>query len=118
MVLGADGVMVPFRPRGVLSARPVVWLSDGARQLWRLFDECLSAYGTGILDFYHAVQNLWKAAVAYMERPPVDFGIFWLFHFLQWGIFLVDALLHRTLKHCGMVTALSVRPRRNPSPPA
>jgi hypothetical protein len=42
----------------------VVWLSDGARGLWRLYEEQFSASATGILDFYHAAQNLWKSAAA------------------------------------------------------
>jgi hypothetical protein len=32
----------------------VVWLSDGARGLWCLLEECFTAYAMGILDFYHA----------------------------------------------------------------
>ena len=35
-----------------MHASQVVWLSDGARGLWRLFEERFTAYGTGILDFY------------------------------------------------------------------
>jgi len=51
--------------QGIASAPQVVWLSDGARGLWRLFDECLMAYATGVLDFYHAAQHLWKGAAAW-----------------------------------------------------
>jgi hypothetical protein len=53
--------------QGLLSAPQVVWLSDGARGLWRLFDERFTDYATGILDFYHAVQNLWKGAAAWLD---------------------------------------------------
>jgi hypothetical protein len=53
--------------QGILSASQVVWLSDGARGLWRLFDERLADYATGILDFYHAAQHLWKAAAAWLD---------------------------------------------------
>jgi hypothetical protein len=128
MVLGADGVMVPFRPsggqptgktrwheikvgvlarlgqhrtrtgkvvtrlhhrrlvavlgdidaltprlwleavrQGISQAPQVVWLSDGARGLWRLYDERLAVYAMGILDFYHAVQYLWKGAAAWLD---------------------------------------------------
>jgi hypothetical protein len=38
----------------------VVWLSDGARGLWRLYEVQLAAVAVGIRDFYHAVQYLWK----------------------------------------------------------
>jgi hypothetical protein len=48
-------------------APQVVWLSDGARGLWRLFEEQFSASATGILDFYHAAQNLWKSAAAWLD---------------------------------------------------
>ena len=50
--------------QGIRSAPQVVWLSDGARGLWCLFEECFTAYAMGILDFYHAAQQLWK------EQPP------------------------------------------------
>jgi hypothetical protein len=53
--------------QGIRNAPQVVWLSDGARGLWRLFDERLAAYAMGILDFYHAVQHLWKSAAAWLD---------------------------------------------------
>jgi hypothetical protein len=53
--------------QGIRHAPQVVWLSDGARGLWRLFEECFPAYATGILDFYHAAQHLWKAAAAWLD---------------------------------------------------
>lgn len=37
------------------------------RGFWGLYDEYLSAYARGILDFYHAVQNLWKGAAAWLD---------------------------------------------------
>ena len=45
----------------------VVGLSDGARGRWRLFEERLTAYATGLWDFYHAVQQRWKRAAAWLE---------------------------------------------------
>ena len=53
--------------QGIRNAPQVVWLSDGGRGLWRLFDECFAASATGILDFYHAAQNLWKSAAAWLD---------------------------------------------------
>jgi hypothetical protein len=53
--------------QGLRNAPQVVWLSDGGRGLWRLFDECFAPYATGILDFYHAAQNLWKSAAAWLD---------------------------------------------------
>jgi hypothetical protein len=39
--------------------------------LWRLFDERFAEVATGILDFYHAAQNLWKRAAAWLDgRTP------------------------------------------------
>lgn len=54
--------------RPSLSTAPqVVWLSDGARGLWRLYEERLAASTMGILDLYHAVQSLWKGAAAWLD---------------------------------------------------
>ena len=53
--------------QGIIRAPQVVWLSDGGRGLWRLFEEQFSASATGILDFYHAAQNLWKSAAAWLD---------------------------------------------------
>jgi hypothetical protein len=53
--------------QGILSNETIVWLSDGGRGFWRLFDECFAQYATGILDFYHAAQNLWKGAKAWLD---------------------------------------------------
>ena len=148
LVLGADGVMVPFRPTGgqptgktrwhevkvgvlarlgqhrtrtgkvitrlrqrrlvavlgdidtlkprlwleavrqsISTASQVVWLSDGARGLWRLYDERLAASAMGILDFYHAVQYLWKGAAAWLDGRTTQarrwFG--WARHRLRHG---------------------------------
>ena len=53
--------------QGILSAPQVVWRSDGGRGLWRLFDERFVCHATGVLDFYHAAHNLWKAAAAWLD---------------------------------------------------
>jgi hypothetical protein len=53
--------------QGIRHAPQVVWLSDGGRGLWRLFDERFAEVATGILDFYHAAQNLWKSAAAWLD---------------------------------------------------
>jgi hypothetical protein len=54
--------------QGIRSAPQVVWLSDGARGLWGLFAECFTTYAMGILDFYHAAQQLWKGATAWLDE--------------------------------------------------
>jgi hypothetical protein len=53
--------------QGILTAETVVWLSDGGRGFWRLFRDQFEAHAQGILDFYHAAQNLWKGAKAWLD---------------------------------------------------
>lgn len=47
---------------GILNTETIVWLSDGGRGFWGLFKNIYSKCAQGILDFYHAAQNLWKGA--------------------------------------------------------
>jgi len=71
----------------ILHTPQVVWLSDGGRGLWRLFEEQFSASATGILDFYHAAQNLWQGAAAWLDGRTTQarrwFG--WARHRLRHG---------------------------------
>jgi|TARA_B100001971_G_scaffold181496_1_gene178215 hypothetical protein len=53
--------------QGVLTAPTVVWLSDGGVGFWGLYAACFAFYAIGILDFYHAAQNLWKGAKAWLD---------------------------------------------------
>ena len=73
--------------QGIIRAPQVVWLSDGGRGLWRLFEEQFSASAMGILDFYHAAQNLWKSAAAWLDGRTTQarrwFG--WARHRLRHG---------------------------------
>ncbi len=57
--------------QGILTADCVVWLSDGGRGFWRLFRDQFASYAEGILDFYHAVQNVWKGAKAWLDGRTV-----------------------------------------------
>ena len=65
----------------------MVWLSDGGRGLWRLYDERFSGHARGILDFYHAAPYLWKGAAAWLDGRTVQarkwFG--WSRHRLRHG---------------------------------
>jgi hypothetical protein len=63
--------------QGIRRAPQVVWLSDGARGLWRLFDERFVDYAMGILDFYHAVQQLWKGAAAWLDGRTIQARRWW-----------------------------------------
>lgn len=53
--------------QGIKQAAQVVWLSDGGRGLWRLFDERFCSYAIGVLDFYHAVQNIWAGVKVWLD---------------------------------------------------
>ena len=86
--------------QGLLHAPQVVWLSDGGRGLWRLFEAHFSLHAMGILDFYHAAQNLWKAAAAWLDGRTTQARrwFVWARHRLRHGMpdgvlaDLVDAL--------------------------
>lgn len=57
--------------RGVLTAREVVVIADGAHWLWDLADEHFPE-ATQIVDWYHATHSLWQAAHAvYGEGTPL-----------------------------------------------
>jgi hypothetical protein len=53
--------------QGLKEAPQVVWLSDGARGFWRLFDQRFQPYATGVLDFYHAAQNMWAGVKVWLD---------------------------------------------------
>jgi len=53
--------------QGITQAPQVVWLSDGGRGFWRLFDERFHSYALGVLDFYHAAQNVWSGVKVWLD---------------------------------------------------
>jgi hypothetical protein len=54
--------------QGVRTAMRVVWLLDGSRGLWTVFQHLFQTVGAvAILDFYHAAQNLYKGASAWLD---------------------------------------------------
>ena len=56
-----------LRQQGRTAVR-VVWLSDGGRGFWSVFQRCFQALGaTAILDFYPAAQTLYKGAAAWLD---------------------------------------------------
>jgi len=69
------GEVDEFKPRlwlaalnqGILKAKRAVWLSDGGRGYWGVFDDYIAPYATGVLDFYHAAQNLWKGMKEWLD---------------------------------------------------
>jgi len=55
--------------QGLTTAPRVAWISDGARGLWRIFQEQFAPCGViGVLDFYHTVGQLWTAAETWYCR--------------------------------------------------
>jgi hypothetical protein len=74
--------------QGIRSAPQVVWLSDGGRGLWRLYEERFAGHGRGILDFYHAAQQLWKGAAAWLNgrTPQARRWFGWARHRLRHGM--------------------------------
>ena len=50
--------------QGLSQAPAVVWLSDGGSGFWGLYHTYFAPHAQGILDFYHAAQNLWLGAKA------------------------------------------------------
>jgi hypothetical protein len=53
--------------QGIPQAPRVVWLSDGAKGLWGLFDTWFAPYAQGVLDFYHAAQQLWRGVQVWLD---------------------------------------------------
>jgi hypothetical protein len=74
--------------QGSRSAPQAVWLSDGGRGLWRLYEERGAGQARGILDFSHAAQQLWKGAAAWLDGRTTQarrwFG--WARHRLRPGM--------------------------------
>jgi hypothetical protein len=57
--------------QGLATARQAVWISDGARGLWRVYRQQLAPHGVvGVLDFYHTVGQLWSAAEPFFHWLP------------------------------------------------
>ncbi len=57
--------------QGILDAERVVWLCDGGRGFWRLFTDQFKNHAQGVLDFYHATQNIWKGVRSFLDGRTV-----------------------------------------------
>jgi len=54
--------------QGILKAEKVLWICDGAKGFWGIFEEWRKLPTvSAILDFYHAAENLGKAAKAWLD---------------------------------------------------
>jgi hypothetical protein len=92
-VLGDLEALTPRRwgealRQGIRHVPQVVWLSDGGRGVWRRFEERFARHATGVLDFYHAAQHLWKAAAAWLDgrTPQARRWFTWARHRLRHGM--------------------------------
>ncbi len=56
---------------GVEQAPLVLWLSDGAKGFWQLYQQCFSQVALGILDFDHTAQKLGQAAAAAFDGRTI-----------------------------------------------
>jgi hypothetical protein len=92
-VLGDIAALSPRRwgeavRQGIWQAPHVVWRSDGGRGLWRLCEERFAGHARGILDFYHAAQQLWQGAAAWLDGRTTQarrwFG--WARHRMRHGM--------------------------------
>lgn len=70
----AERISLEAFKQGFLDTPQVVWLSDGARGFWRLFEEQFQPYShvIPVLDFYHATQNIWSAAKRWLDGRTVS----------------------------------------------
>ncbi len=85
--------------QGLASAPKAVWISDGARGFWRIFNEQLApSKVVGVLDFYHTAGQLWTAAET------------WFFRYMPSAHVWFDAARHE-LRH-GHVADLVTQIRR------
>ena len=88
----ADRLRLEALRQRAWDAPRLVWVSDGARGLWRLFDEVFASHAVGILDFYHAAGQLWEAAeVTFGFRPSAQTWFHAARHNLRHG--QVDAIV-------------------------
>lgn len=93
--------------QGITPATQVVWISDGARGFWRLFEQYWAGAAVGILDFYHAAQQLWEAAEAYGNTLPTRTPKQW---FEQLRHQLRHGYAHRIIKEFGRLLKYASTP--------
>lgn len=93
--------------QGITTATQVVWISDGARGFWRLFEQYWAGVAVGILDFYHAAQQLWEAADAYGNTLPTRTPKQW---FEQLRHQLRHGYVHRIIKEFGRLLKYASTP--------
>jgi hypothetical protein len=83
-VLGKIDAFIPHlrleaRRQAFESAPQVIWLSDGGRGFWRVYNTCFADCAIAVLDFYHAAGQLWRATTALFDNPRSSEAMTW-FH--------------------------------------
>ncbi len=63
----AQRLLLESHKQSIDQASTVIWISDGGRWLWRIYQTYFASSVLGVLDFYHSAQNLWKGAAAWMD---------------------------------------------------
>lgn len=61
------------------TAVQVIWLSDGGRGFWRVYQTCFAHCAIAVLDFFHAAGHLWRATTALFDDPRSAQALAW-FH--------------------------------------
>lgn len=90
--------------QGILTAKIVVWISDGGRGFWRLFRECFAEHAIGILDFYHASQNLWKGIHKWFDGRKKRAK-----HWFEWGRrFMKLGKIREVLENLALILLLDI----------
>ncbi len=81
-VLGNIDTFIPLirleaRRQSFEAAQQVVWLSDGGRGFWRVYDTCFAHCAVAVLDFYHAAGHLWRATTALFDDAQSPEAMAW-----------------------------------------
>ncbi len=59
------------------AAPNVIWLSDGGRGFWRVYETCFAHCAVAVLDFYHAAGHLWRATTALFDDTQSAEALAW-----------------------------------------
>lgn len=98
-VLGNIDAFIPqlrleARRQAFESAPQVIWLSDGGRGFWRVYQTCFAHCAIAVLDFFHAAGHLWRATTALFDDPRSAQAKAW---FQRWRHQLRHGQHHRVL---------------------
>ena len=63
----AKRLVLESHKQGTTQASQVIWISDGSKWLWGIYETHFALYVLGVLDFYHSAQNVWKGAAAWLD---------------------------------------------------